>query len=341
MASTKSNRSRAPSRPCPGGCGFTIAAKDLHVVCPACLGPEHAQAALQAPISCNQCSKLSPGVLRRRAVFVQDVCNDPVQGTDTATFPQEMESPMPTTSWADQLIPSDELGEPVAFEMEIESFPKILSEDDSVSIAASGGMSDDGEEEDDEDPFAPLTESPGYQPGVEVQQTAAGGTTLHDVCRRAASSLGIDWPSALPAAKCSRLDGKFLVPTTSTVYQALPPFQDCMDDLMKYWERPLSSRVPIYGFSSLDMAGMQEMGWSHMPSMEASLAGHLDPRSAVGLSTIAPKLPQKSDRFSASIFENIYKSSTQTGRATNAITLLFLLSTIFFFFTHNNIVSKI
>ncbi len=121
-------------------------------------------------------------------------------------------------------------------------------------------MSDDGEEEDDKDPFAPRTESPGYQPGVEVQKTAAGGTTLHEVCRRAASRLGIDWPSALPAAKRSRLDGKFLVPTTSTVHQALPPFQDYMDNLIKYWERPLSSRVPLYGFSSLDMAGMQEMG---------------------------------------------------------------------------------
>ncbi|KAF4099074.1 hypothetical protein G5714_021104 [Onychostoma macrolepis] len=95
-----------------------------------------------------------------------------------------------------------------------------------------------------------------------------------------------------------------------------------MDDLTKYWERPLLSRVPVYGFSSLDMAGMQERGWSHMPSMEASLVGHLNPRSAVGLSTIAPKLPQRSYRFSASIFEKIYKSSTQTGRATNAITLL-------------------
>ncbi|KAF4117976.1 hypothetical protein G5714_000027 [Onychostoma macrolepis] len=194
---------------------------------------------------------------------------------------------------------------PFAFQMEIESFPKILPEDDSVSITASGDMSDDDEEEEDE-------ESPGYQLGVEVQQTAAGGTTLHEV----------DWALIGRLLFLPRLDGKFLVPTTSTVHQALPPFQDCMDDLTKYWERPLLSRVPVYGFSSLDMAGMQERGWSHMPSMEASLAGHLDPRSAVGLSTIAPKLPQRSDHFSASIFEKIYKSSTQTGRATNAITLL-------------------
>ncbi len=119
-------------------------------------------------------------------------------------------------------------------------------------------------------PFAPQTESSGYQSGVQEHQTAAGCATLHEVWRRAASSLGIDWPSALPAAKCSKLDGKFLVPTTSTVHQALPPFQDCMDDLMKDWERPLSSRVPVYGISLLDMAGMQEMGWSHMPAMGKS-----------------------------------------------------------------------
>ncbi len=113
---------------------------------------------------------------------------------------------MPTTSWADQLIPSDELGEPVAFKMEIESFPKILPEDDSVSISVSGDMSDDGEEEEDEDPFAPRMESPGYQ--LRGRSTADGsrGTTLHEVCCRAAGRLGIDWPSTLPAAKRSRLD---------------------------------------------------------------------------------------------------------------------------------------
>lgn len=118
-SSTKSNRSRTPSGPCPGGCGFTISAKASHVVCLACLGLEHAQAALQAPISCNQYSKVSPGVLHRRVVFVQDVCSDPVQGRDTTVSSQEIKSPMLTTSWTDQLIPSDELGEPVAFKMEI------------------------------------------------------------------------------------------------------------------------------------------------------------------------------------------------------------------------------
>ncbi|RXN06992.1 neuron navigator 3-like protein [Labeo rohita] len=169
-SSAKSKKSRAPSRHCPGGCGITIAARNPLALCPACLGPEHAQAALQAPIPCNQCSKLSPGVLRRRAVFMQDVCDDNVQGGDTTASPQVMESPRPMLSWADQLIPS-----------------------------VSGDMSED-EEEKDEDPFASQM-SPGYQLGV-------------DVGRREASRLGIDWPSALPAAKCLRLDGKFHVPTT-------------------------------------------------------------------------------------------------------------------------------
>lgn len=40
----KSNKSRAPSLTCPEGCGFTIAARDPHAVCPACLGWEHVQA---------------------------------------------------------------------------------------------------------------------------------------------------------------------------------------------------------------------------------------------------------------------------------------------------------
>ncbi len=50
-------------------------------------------------------------------------------------------------------------------------------------------------------------------------------------------------------------------------------------------------------------------------------------RWAPSRSPIAPKLPQRSDRFSASIFEKIYKSSTRTGHATNAITLLLVYIT--------------
>ncbi|RXN12057.1 hypothetical protein ROHU_000851 [Labeo rohita] len=119
------------------------AARDQHALCLACLGPEPAQAALQAPISCNQCSKLSPMVLCREAVFVQDVYGDPVQEGDTTASPQVMESPSPMLSWADQLIPLDKLEEPVAFEMEIKS----------------GDMSED-EEDEDEDLFATPEWSP-------------------------------------------------------------------------------------------------------------------------------------------------------------------------------------
>lgn len=57
-SSMKFNKSRAPSSTCPGGCRFTISARDPHVLCPACLGPEHAQAALQTLIACKQCSRL-------------------------------------------------------------------------------------------------------------------------------------------------------------------------------------------------------------------------------------------------------------------------------------------
>lgn len=76
-SSIKSNKARAPSHTCPGRCGYTIAARDPHAVCTACLGREHVQAALQTRISCKQCSKISPGILLRRAVFLQGVCSDP------------------------------------------------------------------------------------------------------------------------------------------------------------------------------------------------------------------------------------------------------------------------
>jgi len=72
---------------------------------------------------------------------------------------------------------------------------------------------------------------------------------------------------------------------------------------MKYWERPLLFRVTVYGFSLLDMGEVQEMGWSHMSPMKASLIGHLVRSLAFGLSTVTSKPPQRSDQFSAFIFE--------------------------------------
>lgn len=42
-SSMKSIKSKAPSCTCPEGCRVSIAARDLHVVCLAFLGPEHAK----------------------------------------------------------------------------------------------------------------------------------------------------------------------------------------------------------------------------------------------------------------------------------------------------------
>lgn len=69
------------------------------------------------------------------------------------------------------------LGEPVAFEMEIEAFLKVLPDNDSISMAAL------------EDLFVPQTESPGYLTVVDEQQMAAGCVTLHEACRQVVSRL--------------------------------------------------------------------------------------------------------------------------------------------------------
>ncbi len=85
----------------------------------------------------------------------------------------------------------------------------------------------------------------------------------------------------------------------------------CRKTLEARWEGPcsyyLDSSSDTSTFSGLYLGfrykafpRMQVMGWSHMLPMEASLVGNLDLQSAVGLSTITPKLPQRSDRCSAS-----------------------------------------
>lgn len=158
-SSMKSIKSRAPSCTCPEGCGFFFAARDLHVVCLAFLGPEHAK------------------------TDITDTCQTRARRTK-----------------------------------KIRLFPK-------------------------------WSLSPGYPTGIDEWQMAAGCETLHEACPSSGEPVG-HWLA----------------------------FSCCMDDLIKYWERPLSSRVPVYGFSSLDMAGMQDIGWSNMLPMEALLAGHLNPR---------------------------------------------------------------
>lgn len=122
-SSIKSNKARAPSHTCPGRCGYTIAARDPHAVCTACLGREHVQAALQTRISCKQCSKISPGILRRRAVFLQGVCSDPLL-VETAQDSCRKRNRL--CRWQVRLTSSDELWESVAFKIKIKPFPKFL-----------------------------------------------------------------------------------------------------------------------------------------------------------------------------------------------------------------------
>lgn len=95
----------------------------MQYVCTACLGREHVQAALQTRISCKQCSKISPGILRRRAVFLQGVCSDPLL-VETAQDSCRKRNRL--CRWQVRLTSSDELWESVAFKIKIKPFPKFL-----------------------------------------------------------------------------------------------------------------------------------------------------------------------------------------------------------------------
>lgn len=99
-------------------------------------------------------------------------------------------------------------------------------------------------------------------------------TDLCKVCHRAVAK-SIYWS---PAGKGSERDlyyGKRLPsqsPSSETVYSAVPA---CMAEMKRFWDKPFSHRVPIKGFSRLDVKGMEDLGMADPPPVETSVANHL------------------------------------------------------------------
>lgn len=58
------------------------------------------------------------------------------------------------------------------------------------------------------------------------------------------------------------------------------------------------------------------------PPVESSVANHLNPSRRAALSSTGASLPGKTERFAASVFQKIYKSSALAVRALNATSLL-------------------
>lgn len=141
---------------------------------------------------------------------------------------------------------------------------------------------------------------------------------LHAMYKKTADKRGVPWLAAPPALTHRRS----LPQAAPSRYQVLPTFPDIMEDLQKTWHVPLSARVPLFGYSLLDMEGMEASG-DQMPLVKPSLANELAPSSSsAALAPIAPKLPHRVEHLYAALWEKVYRLTAQSGRALNAAALL-------------------
>lgn len=321
-----------PPRVCPSSCGFMISGRDSHSFCISCLGVQHAQSGLSTPEGCAHCAKFPERTLRRRLRVAASSDLDPKlsdsQGHDAAgaldVGPAQNSAGV---EWGDMV--SNETDFPPLFGQEFlakerDELNVDDDEDDSASELLAHHASSD-----DEDAILPATQ-PRATP-TPSGEASIGGTpappslvNLYDVYKRAADRLGIPWPASQDTDGATRdiYDGKRLPPHQAPTKQFLPMVPACLKNMKLYWDKPFSHRVPVMGYSGLDVQNMEELGLAGPPPVEPSVAYHLHPNQRSAMASATPSLPGKIERFSASIYQKIYRSSAQAVRALNVTTML-------------------
>lgn len=66
----------------------------------------------------------------------------------------------------------------------------------------------------------------------------------------------------------------------------------CVAEMKRFWneevwDKPFSHRVPVKGFSRLDVQAMEHLGMADTPPVESSVANHLNLSRRAALSSIA------------------------------------------------------
>ncbi|XP_029963540.1 uncharacterized protein LOC115400030 [Salarias fasciatus] len=305
------------SRPCPASCGFTISGRDPHPLCITCMGVQHAQASLADSECCQHCSTMPTRILERRLRVSASSKADPSL-SDSAAKPKRA---IANLDWANP--PVEDF--PPLFDQLLDSEDEHggghEEEDDNMDL-----LNDDNEE-DDEDAILPPT--PASRPSSSVSggiqpPSSPSEVDLHEVCKRAASRLGIDWPASQDDKGEERdlYDGKILPSRPVSKKQVMPVVPACMKEMKRFWDKPFRHRVPVKGYSGLEVANSGEWGLGDPPVVEQAVASHLHPSHRSALTAAGPTLPGKMERFSASMFQKMYKSAAQSVNNLNVVTLL-------------------
>lgn len=318
-------------------CGKKISGADTHSACQACLGLQHAQAALTDPAACQHCARLSGKSRRRRLARLASLtAADPMVGAPNPP-PREPDPEPPLEGpalpagfeWGgpdDHVMPPAD-GGPEAFLTGAPGQDDILDIDAPDSSEFGDGSISLGSDSDSEvdTSFTPsLTAKPAT--GEEIASGGSPnlppGTDLMDVCRRAAAKLGVEWPEAPATASTSRYEGRRLPKAKPSTRQLLPVFPECLEEATRSWGNPLTAKLTAQGSSALDWMGMEDSGFSRLPPVEPLVASHLHPGQKPTLAAAGPTLPSKAEGFQSTLNERSYKAVATSVRALNASSLL-------------------
>ena len=185
-------------------------------MCSTCLGVTHAQAGLASPVECIHCAAFPRKLLKRRLARLASLAGkDPLMcavaapedecgsasGSLTAT---------PGPSWVPQLLTTSP---PHELEEELGGLPAAQLSWGDIVEAEEGSADSElqfSDEEEDSESVAMASVS-GSQPRLTAGGDLSPGLSpalldLHDMCRRAAVRLGIQWPAAQTEAPRSRFD---------------------------------------------------------------------------------------------------------------------------------------
>ncbi|KAK5921115.1 hypothetical protein CgunFtcFv8_024848 [Champsocephalus gunnari] len=339
-------------------CGLKVSGTDSYQICSSCLGLEHAQEAIDNPVSCGHCARLTVKSLHRRLAQQASLSGrDPLMSTDLPTGNQD------TGASAAEMEPLTAVwGSPTAAPAEPES--RAISGRDPVAARNTGTgphaipswgsrldltmvspaedvleldymedeeytseflLSDSDEQEDDIFMSTAQAAKPGAMAALPGDSTPASpclSMDLQAVCQRAAARLDIPWPKVAKETSRSRYEGKLFSQTTRAKRQLLPVFPEMLDEVSVSWrDRPFSNKAPIQGAYSLDCDGMERLGLLHIPPMEPLVAAHLLPRMGQPPSR-NPSLPAKTDRFQSTMTERAYRAAALSARALNVSSML-------------------
>lgn len=285
-------------------------------MCIACMGVKHAQASLANSESCPHCAKMPEKILERRLRVAVASSHDPCLPTASAQSATTSHPPRAIQSWAD-MMEEESPDMPPLFE----DILGMEQDAEDVDDANSDLLEVNDMDEVEEDSTFPVQQS---RPSSASDVVPPMDANLYEVCKRAASKLGIPWPAAMDAEGAERdlYDGKRLPPAQPSAKQLLPAVPACMKEMRRFWSSPFKSKLPTKGYSQLEVQGMEELGLAGPPAVEPSVAYHLHPnrRSLSASSSIS--LPTKAERVTASSFQRIYRYGAQTVCSLNAMTLL-------------------